>query len=337
MKVMKVFITGGTGFLGSALARRLHSMSYDVTIMGRNEEKGSVLEREGIRFIQAEFRDKETILQAVEGMDYVFHCGALSSPWGRYEAFYEANVLGTENIISACKQHNVKRLIHVSTPSIYFDTKDRLDVKEDDALPSKFLNHYAETKYLAEKRIDEAFQDGLPVITIRPRAIFGPGDTAIIPRLIRANQERFIPIIHQGKARIDLTYVENVVDALILCMNSNKATLGKKYNISNGESVVLKDVLGRLFNELKMDFHYKQIPYRLAYSIAYLMEKKAVLFRSKEEPMLTRYSVTVLSSSQTISIDKAEQELGYQPEISVEEGIQLFSKWWLETNGERRV
>src|SRR5690625_2410305 len=287
---MKVFITGGTGFLGSALARRLHAMSYEVAVMGRNKKKGSQLELEGIRFIQAEFTDEQAIIQACEGVDYVFHCGALSSPWGKYEAFYEANVVGTENVIKACKIHSVKRLIHVSTPSIYFDTKERLDVKEDDTLPSVFLNHYAETKYLAEQCVDQAFQDGLATITIRPRAIFGPGDTAIIPRLIRANQERFIPLIHQGEAIIDLTYVDNVVDVLILCMDSDDSTLGKKYNISNGERVVLKEVLAKLFQELQMDFRYKHIPYRLAYSIAYLMEKKASLLRSKEEPMLTRYS-----------------------------------------------
>lgn len=334
---MKVFITGGTGFLGSALARRLHAMSYEVAVMGRNKKKGSQLELEGIRFIQAEFTDEQAIIQACEGVDYVFHCGALSSPWGKYEAFYEANVVGTENVIKACKIHSVKRLIHVSTPSIYFDTKERLDVKEDDTLPSVFLNHYAETKYLAEQCVDQAFQDGLATITIRPRAIFGPGDTAIIPRLIRANQERFIPLIHQGEAIIDLTYVDNVVDALILCMDSDDSTLGKKYNISNGERVVLKEVLAKLFQELQMDFRYKHIPYRLAYSIAYLMEKKASLLRSKEEPMLTRYSVTVLSSSQTVNIDKAKNELHYQPKISIDEGIRLFSKWWVETNDEHNI
>ena len=334
---MKVMITGGTGFLGSALAKRLQAMSYEVTIMGRDKEKGTQLEQEGIRFIQAEFTDQHAIVKAFEGMDYVFHCGALSSPWGKYEAFYEANVIGTENVIQACKQHQVKRLIHVSTPSIYFDTNERLEVKEDDVLPPVFLNHYAETKFLAELRVDQAYQEGLAVITIRPRAIFGPGDTAIIPRLIRANQERFVPLIHQGNAVIDLTYVDNVVDALILCMDSDEDTLGKKYNISNGERVVLKDVLARLFQELQIDFHYKHIPYRLAYSIAYLMEKKASLFRSKEEPMLTRYSVTVLSSSQTVNIDKAKQELHYQPKISIEEGIQLFSKWWLENDDGYRI
>lgn len=334
---MKVFITGGTGFLGSALARRLQAMSYDVTIMGRNKKKGLQLEREGIRFIEAEFTDEQAIVKACEGVDYVFHCGALSSPWGKYEAFYEANVIGTENVIRACKTHQVKRLIHVSTPSIYFDTKERLDVKEDDTLPSVFLNHYAETKYLAEQCVDQAFQDGLATITIRPRAIFGPGDTAIIPRLIRANQERFIPLIHQGEAIIDLTYVDNVVDALILCMDSDDSTLGKKYNISNGERVVLKEVIAKLFQELQMDFRYKHIPYRLAYSIAYLMEKKASLLRSKEEPMLTRYSVTVLSSSQTVNIDKAKNELHYQPKISIDEGIRLFSKWWVETNDEHNI
>lgn len=328
---MNILITGGTGFLGQALARRLHAMSYQVTITGRQETTGNNLAKEGIQFIKADLEDKDAINQAVNGMDYVFHCGALSSPWGEYEHFYQTNVTGTVNVIQACRNHQVKRLIHVSTPSLYFGRKNRVDVTEEDRLPEKFLNHYAETKYLAEKEIDEAHRQGLPVITIRPRAIFGPGDTSIIPRLIKANQQKFVPLVNGGKIAIDLTYVENVVDALLLCMDSEEKTLGEKYNISNGEETILADVLQKLFSELDMPFHYRKLPYSLVYSAAFFMEKIARMKRSKEEPLLTRYSVTVLSKEQTVNIDKARKELNYHPRISVEEGIKIFSKWWAKT------
>lgn len=332
VRIMKVLITGGTGFLGQALARRLHAMSYQVTVTGRKEAIGNKLAKEGIQFLKANLEDEGAMIQAVNEMDYVFHCGAFSSPWGDYEDFYQTNVIGTENVIEACMRHQVKRLIHVSTPSLYFGRKDRREVKEEDRLPDKFLNHYAETKYLAEQKIDEAHQQGLPVITIRPRAVFGPGDTSIIPRLIKANEQKFVPLVNGGKIPIDLTYVENVVDALLLCMDSEQKTLGEKYNISNGEEMILADVLQKLFLELDIPFHYRKLPYSLVYAAAFLMEKKALIGKSKQEPLLTRYSVTVLSKAQTVNIDKARKELNYLPRITVQEGIKLFSKWWVKTD-----
>ena len=131
------------------------------------------------------FEDRERVLQVCKDKDYIFHSGALSSPWGKYEDFYNANVLGTKHIIEGSQKYGIKRLIHVSTPSIYFYYDERQNVVENAKLPDTFVNHYATTKYMAEQAIDQAFTQGLPVITIRPRALFGPGDNAILPRLIK--------------------------------------------------------------------------------------------------------------------------------------------------------
>ncbi|UAC50032.1 SDR family NAD(P)-dependent oxidoreductase [Bacillus aquiflavi] len=326
---MNMLVTGGTGFLGKRLARRLNDEGHAVTIIGRNEQIGKLLEKEGIYFYQADLADSGKIENACKKIDYVFHCGALSSPWGKYDEFYQANVLGTINVINACKKEKVKRLIHVSTPSLYFYFNDRLDVKENDPLPSKFVNYYAETKYLAEQEIDRAFAKGLPVVTIRPRALFGPEDTTIIPRLIRANEKRFVPLINGGNILMDLTYVDNVVDALLLCIDSPKETLGKKYNITNGETVVFKDVLEKLFSTLQKPLKTKDISYSKVIKLAQFFEwaSKYILFG--KEPILTKYSVSVLAKNQTLNIDAARKELGYNPRISIEEGIEQFVEWWV--------
>ena len=214
---MKILVTGATGFLGKRLALRLSELGYEVTATGRNTLVGVDLEKQGICFRKTDLQDTESIINACKNKDYVFHCGALSSPWGKYKDFYNTNILGTKNIIQGCKENSVKRLIHVSTPSIYFDFKDKLNISEKDPLPDKPVNDYAKTKLLAEQEIDKAHQEGLPVITIRPRAIFGPGDTSILPRLIKANNKRFIPVIGDKKVLVNITYVENAVDALLLC------------------------------------------------------------------------------------------------------------------------
>ncbi len=223
---MKALVTGATGFVGGALARRLHSMGWQVTAQGRNVLALQELERLGIHVVMADLED-DVLRASCANQDIVFHCAAKSSPWGRAQDFYLANVNGTENVIRGCEEFNVARLIHVSTPSIYFEFASRLNVREDAELPKHPANEYARTKRLAESNIDEAFARGLPVITIRPRAIFGPGDTTILPRLIERLQRRQLRIIGDGENVADLTYVDNVVDALILCAASPERTPGK--------------------------------------------------------------------------------------------------------------
>lgn len=338
---MKILVTGATGFLGKTLVLRLLNLGHEVIGFGRNKQIGSQLETKGMRFISGDLTNEQTVIDVCEGIDVVFHCGALSSPWGRYEDFYEANVLGTKHVIKGCFTHHVKRLIHVSTPSLYFHYDNKENVKESDALPKQFVNHYAKTKYLAEKLIDEAFLQGLAVITIRPRAIFGPGDNAILPRLIQINQEKFIPLINGGNHVLDLTYVDNVVDALLLCMNSPNSTLGEKYNITNEEQWSLRNVLTETFDALHLPFRSKKVSYHLLFTLASCLEWISLRFQDGKEPFLTKYTVSVLSKSQTLCIEKAKRELGYTPKISVKEGIHYYAKWFnthhtsVETNDRR--
>lgn len=323
---MKALVTGATGFLGLKLAMRLNQMGYEVTGSGRNPLIGQQLVQAGIRFLPTDLADETAMVQACNGQDVVFHCGALSSPWGPYRSFYESNVLGTRHVITGCKKHGVKRLIHVSTPSLYFHFRDQLEIHESDPLPPRFANHYAKTKWMAEQEVDRAFQQGLPVITIRPRALFGPGDNAILPRLLKANERGWVPLINGGQVLLDVTYVENVVDALLLCEQAPEAALGKKYNITNEEPVYLRDLLETLFQGLEQPFRYKKIPYKAAYGMASMMEMAARI--SGKEPTLTRYTVGVLGKSQTLDISAAKNMLGYQPKVRIEEGIEVFIRWW---------
>ncbi|QZY54023.1 NAD-dependent epimerase/dehydratase family protein [Crassaminicella profunda] len=324
---MNVLVTGGTGFLGERLAMRLISMGYGVTVVGRNKIKGKELEKLGINFIPLDLADQEKTIAVCKNQSYIFHCAALSSPWGRYKDFYASNVLSTKNLIMGIKKWNVKRLVHVSTPSIYFDYTDRLNIPENSPLPKDSVNFYAQTKLMAEKEIDKAYKDGLEVISIRPRALFGPGDTTILPRLIRANNKRFIPLINEGKAVVDVTYVENVVDALLLCMDSDENTLGQKYNITNGEPMMLIELLQKLFDKLNVALRGKNISFEKAYRFAGILEFISKYLLLGKEPTLTQYSVGVLAKSQTLDIQKARKELRYKPRISIDEGLEYFVDW----------
>ncbi len=329
---MRALITGGTGFLGQRLAKTLAAQGHDVTVTGRNPAIGRQLESEGIRFCQVELSDSARMIDACADREYVFHCGALSAPWGAYEEFYKSNVLGTQNVIAGCRKHGVRRLVHVSTPSIYFDYSDRFHINETALLPRKPANAYAQTKRLAEEAVDEAYQSGLAVITIRPRAIFGPGDQTILPRLLAANSQGRLPLIDGGQAWIDLTYVDNVVDALLLCLTAPASVLGQKFNITNGEPRRLVDLLQSLLGKLELPLRSKALSYRTAYAIASLMELSARIRRTSREPLLTRYTVGVLGKSQTLDISAATAQLGYTPRVSIEEGLEAFAHWWRETD-----
>lgn len=325
---MKVLVTGGTGFLGKQLAFRLKALGYDVSVLGRNPVMGEQLASEGLRFLQVDLKDTSATVDACQGQDYVFHCGALSSPWGKYQDFYNANVLGTRNIIQGCKTHGVHRLIHVSTPGVYFDFSHRLNISENAPLPTQPVNAYAKTKRLAEQEIEDAHQSGLPVISIRPRAIFGPGDTSILPRLIKVSQRSGIPLIDGGKVWIDITYVDNVVDALLLCKDAPDTLLGRTFNITNGESMYLTTLLKMLFHKLDYPFKLKPISYNTAYWVAAAMELVSNTLLFGTEPLMTRYTVGLLAFSQTLDITLAREELGYQPRVSIEQGLETFARWW---------
>lgn len=324
---LRALVTGGTGFVGGALARRLQGAGAIVTALGRNPEAGAALARAGLAFVRADLADAAAVAEACQGQDFVFHCGALASPWGAYKHFYAANVLGTENVIAGCRLHGVGRLIHVSTPSVYFGGEPRLNVKEDDHLPTKPLSRYAATKRLAEEAVNRAHAAGLPVITIRPRAIFGPGDNVLLPRLIRQLERGRLRIIGTGNNVADLTYIDNVVDALLLCAEAPASALGRTYNITNGETVRLWDMVTKLCAALGYPPPRRRISLPAALAVAGALEAAYTLLPGREPP-LTRYTVRMLAQNATLDITAARRDLGYAPRVGIDEGLRRFVDWW---------
>jgi len=311
-------VTGATGFLGGVLSRKLVSNNEDVIGIGRNIQKGIALKRDGIDFLSLDLSDKSRVLNIFPNADYVFHCSALSSDWGKYKDFYNANVLATENIIGACFKNNLKKLIYVSTPSMYLDRYGKLDITEETSFAGEPLNHYTATKRMAEKLVDIAFDNGLNVATIRPRGIIGTGDEKIMPKIISKNS-RGIPFIDGGKALIDVTAVENVVDSLILARDNGIS--GEHYNISNGEHFIFSDIINDFFNITNMTLNKRVISFDKAYTTAYVSEVVGNILGLKNLP-LTRYAVCAIGKSQTFNISKAKRELGYIPKKKIKESLE---------------
>jgi nucleoside-diphosphate-sugar epimerase len=326
-----ILVTGATGFLGSRLTERLSSEpGYRIVATGRREEAGQGLIGPQVKFISGDLTRKEFTKQLMEQeIDVLIHCAALSSPWGKYDDFYQANVIATENLLAGAKQAGIQRIVHISTPSIYFDYNDRFDIREEDLLPARSVNHYAATKLLAEQRVKSS---GIEHIILRPRAIIGAGDTVIMPRLIRARRENRLRIIGNGKNIVDLTSVSNLVDSILLSINAPKSALNQAYNITNGQPVSLWPFINDVLSKINLPLGSKKLPYPVLYAIAGLSEQMAAIVHNGREPAITRYGAGILAKSCTLNIDKAKKLLGYVPRQTVEEGINEFVTWYLTLN-----
>ena len=315
-----VLITGGTGFIGSALARVALSRGWRVRLMGRDFSRVQEVLTAGAVPLRCDLRDREGVLAACAGVDTVFHVGALSSAWGARAEFHDINVGGTQNVLAGCREHGVKRLVHVSSPSVLFEGRDQRNVRDDAPYPARFTSVYSETKKLAENRVNAALNEGwLTGIILRPKAVFGPGDTSILPRLIAVARAGRLPRIGNGKNVVELTYVDNVVDALLLAAEVQGEALGKTLTITNQEEMPLWELIARMLTGLGIPWQPKALPLPLALMVASLMELRAR--RTGKEPLLTRYSVQLLACTQTYDTEPARRLLGYTPSITLEEGI----------------
>lgn len=316
---MNVLITGGTGFLGRHLAAALLQRGHSVRLMGRNFAPVKALLEQGAMPVAVDLRDREAVIAACADVEIVFHVGALSAPWGKRADFYAINVGGTGAVLVGCREHGVRRLLYVSSPSVVFDGRDQHCAREDVPYPRRFTSIYSLTKKLGEDRVNAARSTGLETVILRPKAIFGPGDQALLPRLIAAARQQRLPQIGDGRNLVDLTYVENVVHALLLASEAPEVA-GKTYTITNDEHVPLWEVIGLVLKRLKLSTSLRQIPLSVALAAASLMEMRAAL--TGREPLLTRYSATILARTQTYDISAAQRDLAYVPLVSIAEAIE---------------
>jgi nucleoside-diphosphate-sugar epimerase len=332
---MKVLVTGGTGFLGRHLVWRLADLGHDVCFTGRDAEKARQVTKDASRpttfavLSHAAPGSLAALTRAMAGADAVIHCAALSSPWGRLRDFYSANVQSTEQVLSAMRTHRVARLVHISTPSIYFQFCDRIGIREDEPLPPP-VNYYAQTKREAERLVRAA---PVSAIILRPRGIFGMWDETLLPRLLRLLRRKRFPLFNGGNALIDLTYVDNVVDAIVLAL-ALQDPIESTFNISNGQPLRAGDLFAQLARAYDLPWHPRHMPLSTGLVLARACEVAGRIVRGWEPP-LTRYTVGTVAYSQTLDLQRARDHLGYVPRVDIHEGIRRTSAWMQARAGEQ--
>jgi nucleoside-diphosphate-sugar epimerase len=329
---MKIIITGGTGFLGRHLVWRLASQGNELVFTGRNRHEAeriisATANASAVRFVDIEHGDSSAaaaLAACASDAQAIIHCSGLASPWGSREAYHRANVASTEEVLAACRINHISRLVQISSPSVYFSYSDNIGIHEDTPLAPS-VNEYARSKLKAERMILAA---SLPhSVILRPRAIFGPWDNTLLPRLLRLLQYGRIPLLRGGRALLDMSYVDNVVDAVLLSLEHPAGRSPNVFNISNGEPIAAADLFARLAASFDMPIDPVLRPYALADLLARVIEAGASLIPGWEPPV-TRYSLAAIAFSQTLDLQRARSILGYQPRVSLQEGIERTARWW---------
>ncbi len=312
---LRILVTGGTGFVGSRLVTALYYAGHKVTFTGRSPYRvtspGS--------FVRLDISNRQQVIDVCVNQEIVIHCAALTSPWGTLEDQRLINTVGTQNVVAACLMHRVKRLVHVSSTAIFFQWKDRDNIGDDEPIPKDFSCAYAQSKAEAEIIVQRAVEKGLNAYIVRARAVFGPGDNALLPRLMRAAKKGRLRQIGDGANFSDLTYVDNLIAGIILASDPSRPV--GTCTITNKEPIKLWELIRHVLKTIGLPISEKSIPYWLAYQVALLTEWKHQIMNSPGEPALTRYGVGLLAKNQTFHSQAAENELGYQPIVTVQDGI----------------
>lgn len=321
---MKVLVTGGSGFLGKALCRALLAQGDDVTSLQRHHS--AELEGIGVRQVLGALDDAGKVSQALNGVDAVIHNAAMASGWGAWEDYYRTNVAGTECLLKACRASNIRRFVYTSTPSVVHAGRHAVAGGNESNTPygRHFSAHYPHTKMLAERAVLAANDPALATVALRPRLIWGPGDTQLLPRLVERAKAGRLRFIGDGNNRMDCTYIDNVVDAHLLALariEPGAACAGRAYFISNGEPWPIRDIVNGLLAAADAPLVEKTLPFPVAYAIGVVCEGIWRIGRLNGEPPMTRFLAEQLSTEHWYDCSQAQRDFGYTPAISMDEGL----------------
>ncbi|MBW5813622.1 NAD-dependent epimerase/dehydratase family protein [Yersinia kristensenii] len=334
---MKILVTGATCGLGRNAVEYLRRQGIKVIATGNNPAMGALLTKIGAEFIHADLTNlvSSQAKAMLAGVDTLWHCSSFTSPWGTEQAFELANVRATRRLGEWAAAYGVENFIHISSPAIYFDYHHHRNIQED-FRPVRFANEFARSKAAGEEVIQQlALSNPQTHFTIlRPQGLFGPHDTVMLPRLLQMIKYYGTLLLPRGgDALVDMTYLGNAVHAMWLATQSQNTPSGRAYNITNQQPRPLRTIVQHLLEELDMPCRIRSVPYPMMDIMARAMEKLGN--KAEKEPILTHYGVAKLNFDLTLDTQRAELELGYRPQVSLDEGI-IRTARWLKEHGKLR-
>jgi len=319
---MNIFITGASGFVGGAAARRLAAEGHRVRAMSRSTTSDQKIRAIGAEPVRC---DLDTVIAAdLRGADIVTHCAAFVEPWGPRDAWDRINVQGTRRMLAAAQQAGARRFIHMGTEAAIVRGQHLRGVDETAPLAFDSPYPYCRTKALAEQVVRDENCAGFETIVLRPRLIWGPGDQTILPLLQKMAASGKWMWIDRGRAVTSTTHIENLVDAIDLALT--KGQRGEAYFILDEGERSMKAMLSGLAASVGVILPDRSIPYWLADTVAAVAEGLWRLFRLSGEPPITRHAAMVMARDCVLIGTKAGKELGYRPRVTVEEGLAALGR-----------
>jgi 2-alkyl-3-oxoalkanoate reductase len=323
---MKALVTGGGGFLGGTIVRLLRKRGDTVRSFSR--QSYSWLDTLGVEQIRGDLSDQGAVTDAAADYDIIFHVAAKAGVWGRWDEYYQANVVGTQNVLTACRANGIHRLVFTSSPSVTFAGVDQNGVEESEPYPRQFLAHYPHTKALAEQAVLAANGSELATAALRPHLIWGPGDPHLIPRLIERAKAGRLKRIGRKPKLVDTIYVENAAVAHLQAADRlvpGSPVAGNAYFLSQGQPEPLWDFVNRVLAAANLPPVTRSVPVGLAYAAGTLLEAIYRTLQTRGEPAMTRFVARQLSTAHWFDLTAARRDFGYSPTVSTAEGLNRLS------------
>jgi nucleoside-diphosphate-sugar epimerase len=317
-------VTGGSGFVGGTLINRLRSEGWDVRALARSEASVARVRERGAEPVPGELADGPSLRAAAEGCDVAFHAAAKVEDWGEPLDFVRVNVHGTQNVIVACREAGVRRLVHVGTEAALMAGDPLVNVSEDAPLRPDSPALYSSSKAKAEQRVRAANDSAFETVVIRPRFVWGRGDTTLLPALVRLVGSGRFRWVDGGAHLTDTTHIDNAVEGLWL--GATAAPAGSVYFVTDGAPVVFRDFVSRLLRTQGVTPPDKSVPPRLVGVLAAGSERFWRLAKRDGSPPLTRFAIWVSSQECTLDISRAEREIGYRPRKTREQGLEELAQ-----------
>lgn len=317
---MKVLVTGASGMLGRSTARALIARGDEVTVLQRRPAGLPGAE------VLGDVAYPDIVAPAVRGQDAVLHLAAkvdVIGPWAEYQ---QANVEGTRAVIAACRDHGVRRLVHVSSPSVAHAGTSLAGVGAEPADPDRARGHYARSKAIAEVDALAADSPALAVLVVRPHLVWGPGDTQLVERIVSRAAAGRLPLIGSGAALIDTTYADNAVDALLAAVDACGPVHGEALVVSNGEPRPVAEVLARLCRAAGVPGPRGRVPYAAARVAGAGIEAAWTVLRRRDTPPLTRFLAEQLATAHWFDQRRTREALCWIPRVSLAAGFAALAR-----------
>lgn len=314
---MKILLTGASGFVGGSFMRRFANHP-NIEILGLGRRAMDVA-----RYAQY---DLTRPLDLSFRPDVVIHGAARASPWGPRNEFVRQNVQATEHVVDFCVRNGHPKLVYISSSSVFYRHQHQFGITEDSPIGPRFVNDYAATKHAGELQVRR--YPGKYVI-MRPRAVFGPGDTVLFPRILRAASLGQLPLFTQKgpPARGDVIYIDNLCDYLLRAALDDRVV--GDFNLTNAEPVVIQEFLSGILSRLGLPPPHRRVSVRVAMLAAGAVELAYRALPLRSEPPITRFGVSVFAYSKTFDVSKSIRVLG-PPAVGLSEGTERFIHWQRE-------